>query len=65
MNGELVSVDVSDKDLHEEVNRRTAKAGYTTKYGECTQATKIQTSVPFGEEKLNLWPRDENGDLID
>lgn len=65
MNGELVSPDVSEKDLHEEVNRRTAKAGYTTKYGECTQATKIQISIPFGKRKLNLWPRDKSGKLIE
>lgn len=66
MNGEIVSTSVSEKDLQDEVNSRTAKAGYTTRYGECTNATKIMTSVPFGKTKLNLWPRDPvTGDLID
>ena len=65
MNGELVSSNVSNKDLYEEVNRRTAKAGYTTRYGECTGATKIQVSVSFGESKLNIWPRDSKGNLIE
>ena len=64
MNGELVSPNVSEKDLHEEVNRRTAKAGYTTMCGERTQATKIM-SCGVGESKLNIWPRDETGKLID
>jgi hypothetical protein len=51
------------KDVQEEINRRTAKAGYTTKYGECPYRTKIQNRG-FGESKLNVWPRDENGQLI-
>lgn len=63
--GDVIPWNANPKSVREEVNRRTAKAGYTTKYGECPCATKIQTSVPFGEQKLNVWPRDENGDLID
>jgi len=62
---ELVPENVSEKDLKDEVNRRTSRAGYTTRYGECPYATKIQTSVPFGKVKLNIWPRDKNGRLID
>ncbi len=46
---ELVSDDISEKDLREEVNRRTAKAGYTTKYGEPTCHTKI-ISMPANDE---------------
>jgi len=76
MNGDLISPNVNEKDLRDEVNRRTAKAGYTTRFGEPPYRTKIM-SYPadeqyrknydriFGERKLNVWPRDENGNLID
>jgi hypothetical protein len=64
-NGEIVSPFVNEKDLRDEVNSRTAKAGYTTRYGEPPCRTKIMTTVPFGKERLNVWPRDENGNLID
>lgn len=40
---ELAPDNVNEKDLQEEVNSRTAKAGYTTKYGECPYRTKIMT----------------------
>ena len=62
--GEIVPATESENSIKDEVNRRTAKAGYTTKYGECPYRTKIQTTVPFGEQKLNVWSRDENGNLI-
>lgn len=65
LNMEIVPQNVSDKDLREEVNRRTAKAGYTTKYGESTKATKIMTMCNWGKTKLNVWPRDKKGNLID
>ena len=61
---EIVPSDVSEKDLQDEVNSRTAKAGYTTRYGEPTYSMKIQTTVPCGKTKLNVWPRDKNGQLI-
>ena len=60
---ELVPLDVSEKDMRDEVNRRTAKAGLTTRNGESVNATKIQNRG-YGESKLNVWPRDENGQLI-
>lgn len=60
--GEIVAWNESN--VREEVLRRNAKAGYCTKYGEPVGATKIQTTVSFGSEKLNVWPRDENGQLI-
>jgi hypothetical protein len=62
---EIVPDNVSEKDIRDEVHRRTAKAGYTTRYGEPTFATKIQTTVPIGKVRLNVWPRDKNGRLID
>jgi len=62
---ELVPENVSETDLKDEVNKRTAKAGFTTRFGEAPYATKIQTTVPRGKVKLNVWPRDKNGELID
>lgn len=62
---ELVPENVSETDLKDEVNKRTSRAGYTTRYGECPYATKIQTTSNFGETKLNNWPRDKDGRLID
>jgi hypothetical protein len=62
---ELVPENVSEKDLKEEVNRRTAKAGYTTRFGEPPYRTKIIVTSGFGETKLNIWPRDKKGNLID
>ena len=62
---ELVPENVSVSDMKDEVNRRTSRAGYTTRYGECPYATKIQTTVPRGKVKLNVWPRDRDGNLID
>ncbi len=60
--GEIVAWNESN--VHEEVLRRNAKAGYCTKYGEPPSATKIM-SCGCGESKLNIWLRDENGDLIE
>lgn len=60
--GEVVAF---NEDTREEALRRSAKAGYCTRSGENPNATKIQVSNPFGAEKLNVWPRDENGHLID
>jgi len=61
---EIVPDDISDRDLREEVNRRTHKAGYTTREG-APIPPKIMTTVPFGERKLNIWPRDKDGNLIE
>ncbi len=63
--GELVPFNVPQKDVEDEVNRRTAKAGYTTRYGECPYRTRIQETVSFGAVRLNVWPRDADGQLID
>jgi len=62
--GDIMPFNADEKSLRDEVNSRTAKAGYTTKYGEPTYSTKIQTTVSYGETKLNIWPRDKNGQLI-
>ena len=63
--GEIVAWNESESNVREEVLRRSAKAGYTTRYGEPTGATKTQTSVSWGQTKLNVWPRDADGNLID
>lgn len=64
MDGEFVPTGVSEKDLKDEVNFRTDKAGYTTRFGECRAATKPMSRVTWGKQKLNIWPRDKNGNLI-
>ena len=64
MKGDLVPFDVPEKDLRDEVNSRTAKAGYTNRYGEQLYSTKIQTIIPFGKQKLNVWKRNKRGHLI-
>jgi len=56
----------SEKDLRDEMNARSYKAGLTNRQGESCRGTgKIMTTVPFGKQKLNIWPRDAQGDLID
>ena len=63
---ELIPATVSDNDVRDEMNRRSFKKGLTNRQGECCRGTgKIFTTVPFGKRKCNLWPRDENGDLIE
>lgn len=65
--GEIVSFSESESSIKEEVDKRTARAGYTTKLGEPTYGTKIQglAYLPWSREKLNVWPRDSEGNLID
>jgi hypothetical protein len=43
---EIVSDKVSESDLKDEVMRRNAKAGYTTRFGEPTRRTKIMAQPP-------------------
>jgi len=64
MDGDIVPPTVSESSLRDEVNRRSAAAGYTTRYGECRARTRIQGLCNWGESKLNVWPRDKNGNLI-
>jgi len=44
--GELVSFNHDEKDVKDEVNRRTARAGYTTRLGEPPYRTKIMAAPP-------------------
>ena len=55
--GEGISAFESEANVREEALRRSAKAGYTR------PRTKIQNRG-YGESNLNVWLRDENGNLI-
>ncbi len=55
----------SESDLRDEMNHRSAKKGLTNRQGECSRSTGKIMSHGFGESKLNVWPRDANGRLID
>ena len=61
---EIVAWNENESNVREEALRRNAKAGYCTRNGEPRNATKIMTTIPCGKTKLNIWPRDENGQLI-
>ena len=62
---ELIPDSVSSKDIRDEANRRASKKGYCTRYGEPEGKTRPSGTVSFGIEKLNIWPRDKNGNLIE
>ena len=53
MRGEIVPANVSEKDLRDEVNRRTARAGYTTRAGEPPHRTKIMAAPPTKQYRDN------------
>ena len=50
------------RDYEEELNIRSHKAGHTTREGKPVPAKIMSTG--FGKSKLNVWPRDKNGNLI-
>ncbi len=50
-------------DYLQELNIRSHKAGYTARNGGPIPAKII--SRGFGKSKLNVWPRDKDGNLID
>lgn len=52
------------KDYEQELNIRSHKAGYTTRKGGPIPL-KIMTTSNWGKTKLNNWPRDKNGNLIE
>ena len=81
--GEILPFNHSEKDIKEEVNKRTCKAGYTDRDGQPKVSrsngagkgdnTASRTNWgkwhsgenPLPDSALNLWPRDEAGNLID
>lgn len=60
---EVIPQDRSEKDLVAEMNHRSWKRGLTNQQGECSRSVK-DVFGGFGESKLNVWPRDEYGNLI-
>jgi hypothetical protein len=62
--GELIPFNESSETVKEEANLRASKAGFCTRHGDPIYGTKIM-GPGIGESKLNIWPRDENGNLID
>lgn len=46
----------------QELNIRSHKAGYTTREGGPIPAKIMARGI--GKSKLNIWPRDKNGNLI-
>lgn len=62
--GEVITFNENAGNVKEEAIRRGMKAGYCASDGEPNQRTKIM-SRGFGDSKLNVWPRDENGQLIE
>ena len=60
--GEILPWNESSANVREEVNRRSHKAGYTDGDGQ-PKIRKIQNRG-YGESNLNVWPRDEKGNLI-
>ena len=50
---EIIPQDVNEKDLREEVHRRNAKAGYSTRYGEPRGATKIMVKPATKQYRKN------------
>ncbi len=51
------------RDYLQELNIRSHKAGYTTREG--SSIPRKIMACGFGKSKLNVWPRDKNGNLID
>ena len=62
---DIVPITESESNVREEVNRRTYKAGYTDRDGQMKDLPKIRSFGGIGETKLNVWLRDEQGNLID
>jgi hypothetical protein len=53
MNYEVIPDSVSEKSLKDEVNRRTARSGYTTRNGEQPCRTKIMNLPPSKQYEEN------------
>jgi len=64
---DIVNPELRGMPQHEykqELNLRTHRAGYTTREGGPIPL-RIMTTSNWGETKLNNWPRDENGNLVE
>ena len=56
---DIIPPNASEKDVKEEVNKRTARAGYTGRYGDATYGTRIQSVCDF-----DFLPTKINGKII-
>ena len=63
--GELVPDDVSRRDLLAEANLRARRAGYAVTRDGRPQPRRMQAPSNWGRQKLNVWPRDAAGKLIE
>jgi hypothetical protein len=64
--GEGIPWNADPKDVRQEINYRTWKAGYTDRDGQPKEdSPKIRSFGGIGKTKLNVWPRDSEGNLID
>lgn len=63
---EIIRADekVNPKVLRDEINQRTYLAGHTDRDGQ-PKVSKTMAAVGLGEPKLNVWPRDKNGNLVE
>ncbi len=53
--GDLIPFNVNSKDLQDEVNSRTHKAGYTNRQGEKLYRTKIMPMPPNDKYRENYF----------
>ena len=63
--GELVPDDLSPRDLRAEAGLRAYAAGHDVRRDGGRPRPKIQGLNPWGRQRLNVWPRDAHGRLIE
>jgi hypothetical protein len=63
--GELVPNDVSARELRAEAHLRAHRAGYAVTRDGRPQPRRIQGTCNWGRQRLNVWPRDAAGKLIE
>ena len=61
---DIISAAEPEGNVREEVNRRTWKAGHTDRDGQPKDRPKIRSFGGLGENRISIWPRDEQGNLI-
>lgn len=63
--GEIVGWNEDSDAVRDEACKRGLKAGYCARHGEPAQTKKPMMFVSWGRSKLNVWPRDADGNLIE
>jgi len=59
--GEIIPFNVPEADLKDDINRRAARLGYTTKHGEPAGRTKIMAAPPtkkYAENYVRIFGHD-------